>query len=420
MTASAVRQAADPRIAVYAPPVKTRVDSVDLLRGIIMVIMMLDHTRDFAHFQASAFDPTNVDRTTAMLFFTRWITHFCAPLFVFLAGTGAYLQGMRGKPKGELSRFLFTRGLWLIFVELAVLRVVITFNFDFDVLAGFLQVIWAIGWSMVFLSGLIYLPVSVVGAIGVGMIVIHNAFDGVQVTSWGGPGTPIPGFWASIWHVLHVPGLIFPFGEHGPPMFVLYPLIPWIGVMAAGYALGSVYRLEPAARRRILIRTGAAITAGFVILRAINTYGDPSHWAPRDTLTKTFLSFLAVSKYPPSLLFLMMTLGPALLFLAWSDGKTPGAIGRFFITFGRVPLFFYLLQWIVAHSLALIASVIAGRPTDYLFSNIVMSPPPPAGTGFGLPTVYALWVLGVLLIYPLCRWYAGVKARRRDWWLSYL
>jgi uncharacterized membrane protein len=301
-----------------------------------------------------------------------------------------------------------------------VLRVVIMFNFDFGVIAGFLQVIWAIGWSMVALSVLIYLPLAAVAAIGMAMIVLHNALDGVQVTSWGGPGTPIPGFWASVWHILHVPGLIFPFGAHGPPVLVLYPLIPWIGVMAIGYAFGSVYRLEPAARRRILIRAGAAITAGFVILRAINMYGDPSHWAARDTLTKTFLSFLAVSKYPPSLLFLMMTLGPALLFLAWADGKGRDAISRFFITFGRVPLFFYLLQWIVAHSLALFASLIAGKPTEYFFSNLAVSPPPPPGTGFGLLTVYALWILGVLLIYPLCRWYAGVKARRRDWWLSYL
>lgn len=420
MAASVLREASDSPVASYVPAAKSRIDSVDLLRGIIMVIMMLDHTRDFAHFQAAMFDPTNVDRTTPILFFTRWITHFCAPLFVFLAGTGAYFQGMRGKPRNELSRFLVTRGLWLIFVELVVLRVVIMFNVDFGVMAGFLQVIWAIGWSMIALSLLIYLPVGAVAAIGVAMIAVHNAFDGVQVTSWQGPGTPVPGFWASVWHVLHVPGLIFPFGPHGPPVLVLYPLIPWIGVMAAGYAFGSLYRLESAVRRRILIRLGTALSLAFIVLRAINMYGDPAHWAPRETLTKTVLSFLAVSKYPPSLLFLLMTIGPALLFLAWADGKSPGAVSRFFITYGRVPLFFYLLQWITAHGLALLASVIAGKPTEYFFSNLAVSPPPPPGTGFGLPTVYALWILGVLLLYPLCRWYAGVKARRRDWWLSYL
>ena len=399
---------------------RARIDSVDLLRGIIMVIMMLDHTRDFVHFQAAAFDPTNVERTTTLLFFTRWVTHFCAPLFVFLAGTGAYFQQMRGKPKVELSRFLITRGLWLIFLELTVLRVIIMFNFDYPVVAGFLQVIWAIGWSMIVLAALIHLPVGIVAAIGVTMIVGHNALDQVQVTSWRGPGTPAPGFWASVWHVLHVPGLIFPFGAPKAAVLVLYPLIPWIGVMAAGYAFGALYRVDPRERGRFLVRIGAVVTVGFVVLRAINVYGDPAPWSHQPTATKTVLSFLATSKYPPSLLFLMMTLGPAFLFLAWADGREQGRIAQFFITYGRVPLFFYLLQWITAHTLALVASLIAGKPTEYLFSNLAFAPPPPAGTGFGLGIVFLLWVLGVLLLYPLCSWYAGVKARRHDWWLSYL
>jgi uncharacterized membrane protein len=385
-----------------------------------MVIMMLDHTRDFAHFQAAAFDPTDVARTTPILFFTRWITHYCAPLFVFLAGTGSYFQSLRGKPKKDLSVFLITRGLWLIFLELTVLRVLILFNFDLNVLASVLQVIWAIGWSMIVLAGLIYLPLPAIAAFGVAMIGLHNLLDGVQVTSWRGPGTPIPGFWASVWHVLHAPGLIFPFGADGPKVLALYPLIPWIGVMAAGYAFGTVYRLESTVRRRFLIRTGLLLTAGFIVLRAINIYGDPSPWTPQDTPVKTVLSFLAVSKYPPSLLFLLMTLGPAMLFLAWADGKPLSRWRAFFITYGRVPFFFYILQWLTAHTLAIVASVIAGKPTVYLFSNLFLSPPPPPGTGFGLATVYALWILGVLLLYPLCRWYAGVKARRRDWWLSYL
>ena len=385
-----------------------------------MVIMMLDHTRDFLHFQATLFDPTDVARTTPMLFFTRWITHFCAPLFVFLAGTGAYFQSLRGKPKSSLSRFLLTRGLWLIFLELTVLRVVIFFNFDVMTLASLLQVIWAIGWSMIVLAGLIYLPLVAVAAIGIGMIALHNLLDGVTVTSWAGPGTPIPGFWASVWHVLHVPGLIFPFGADGPKVLALYPLIPWIGVMAAGYALGAVYRLEPTTRRRYLMRTGLLLTAGFVVLRWINIYGDPSPWAAQDTAVKTVLSFLAVSKYPPSLLFLLMTIGPALVFLAWADEKPVGGWRNFFITYGRVPLFFYILQWIVAHTIAIVASLIAGKPTDHLFSNIVLGTPAQPGAGFGLVTVYALWALGVLLLYPLCKWYADLKARRREWWLSYL
>lgn len=421
MTAPAqVRYPPPTPTAPYTPLSRARIDSVDLLRGVIMVIMMLDHTRDFVHFQAAAFDPTDVSKTWPLLFFTRWITHFCAPLFVFLAGTGAYFQELRGKPKADLSRFLFTRGLWFVFVELVVLRVVIMFNFDFAVLAGFLQVIWAIGWSMVVLAALIRLPLRAVAAIGIAMIVGHNAFDNVRVTSWAGPGTPVPGFWASMWHVLHVPGLIFPLGADGPKVLVLYPLIPWIGVMATGYALGSVYRRDEVSRGRFLIRTGIAATAAFLIVRAINVYGDPSPWSHQATFTKTLMSFFAVSKYPPSLSFLLMTLGPGLIFLGLADGKARNAITEFFIAFGRVPFFFYVLQWITAHALALIASVVAGKPTDYLFSNLAFSPPPPAGTGFGLGTVYALWILGVLLLYPLCRWFAGVKARRRDWWLSYI
>ena len=385
-----------------------------------MVIMMLDHTRDFVHFQAAAFDPTNVARTTPVLFFTRWITHFCAPLFVFLAGTGAYFQTLRGKPKKDLSLFLLTRGLWLVFLELTVLRVVIFFNFDVAHLAAFLQVIFAIGCSMIVLAALIHLPLPVIAGFGVGMIALHNLLDNVRVTSWAGPGTPVPGFWASVWHVLHVPGLIFPFGANGPPVMALYPLIPWIGVMAAGYAFGSVYRLDADVRRRFLLRMGLLLTAGFIVVRAINIYGDPSRWAVQDTPTKTLLSFLATSKYPPSLLYLLMTIGPALLFLAWTDRERVSSVRSFFITYGRVPLFFYVLQWVVAHTLAIVASVIAGKPTSHLFSNLVIAPATPPGAGFGLVTVYALWILGVLLLYPLCRWYAGVKARRKDWWLSYL
>ncbi len=399
---------------------RTRVDSVDLLRGVIMVIMMLDHTRDFVHFQAAAFDPTDVSKTYPLLFFTRWVTHFCAPLFVFLAGTGAYFQQLRGKSKGELSKFLVTRGLWLIVLEFTVLRVIIFFNFDYAVFMGFLQVIWAIGWSMIVLAAVIHLPLRVIVVLSVAMIVLHDTLDGVRVTGWRGPGSPVPGFGTSLWMVLHQPGLIFPFGYPGPALLVLYPLIPWIGVMSAGYAFGSLYRLGAAARKRLLFRLGGAITLGFIVLRAINIYGDPAPWSPQSTAVKTGLSFLALSKYPPSLLYLMMTLGPGMLFLAWYEGRKPGWLGSIFVVYGRVPLFFYVLQWLTTHTLALVAGKLAGKPTDYLFTNIGFAPPPAPGSGFGLLTVYALWILGAALLYPLCRWYAGVKARRQDWWLSYL
>lgn len=252
------------------------------------------------------------------------------------------------------------------------------------------------------------------------MIAAHNAFDGVHSLSWRGPGSPVPGFGASVWKVLHEPGIIFPFGYPGPALLVLYPLIPWIGVLASGYAFGAVYRLNETRRRQILFRLGGGITLGFIVLRAINIYGDPARWSAQTTAVKTALSFLAVSKYPPSLLFLMMTLGPALLFLGWFDGRSRGPLARIFIVYGRVPLFFYLLQWIATHSLAILAGRIAGHPTDYLFTNIGLAPAPAPGSGFGLGVVYLLWILGVLALYPLCRLYAGVKARRQDWWLSYL
>jgi len=403
----------------YSPERRSRVDSVDLLRGVIMVIMMLDHTRDFVHFQTPLFDPTDVSRTYPLLFFTRWITHFCAPVFVFLAGTGAYFQEMRGKSKPELSRFLITRGIWLIVLELTVLRVIIFFNFDYPVVMGFLQVIWVIGWGMIVLAGIIHLPMRTIVILSIAVIVLHNTLDGIRGTSWNGPGSPVPGFGASLWKVLHQPGVIFPLGFPGPVVLVLYPLIPWVVVIAAGYAFGSLYRLDQARRRGILFRLGTAITLGFIVLRASNIYGDPAPWSAQTSTVKTALSFLALSKYPPSLLFLMMTLGPAMLFLAWFEGRERGRLARIFIIYGRVPLFFYLLQWITTHTLALVAGRIAGKPTDYLFSN-AFSPPWAPGSGFGLGMVYALWVLGVILLYPLCRWYAGVKARRHDWWLSYL
>jgi uncharacterized membrane protein len=386
-----------------------------------MVIMMLDHTRDFTHYASNnLLDPTDPTKTWPLLFFTRWITHFCAPLFVFLAGTGAYFQEMRGKSKSDLSKFLLSRGLWLIALELFVLRPILMFNFDYAGLLTFLQVIWAIGWSMIVLSAVIHLPLRVIAILSVAVIALHNLLDGVQVTNWQGPGTPVPGFGAGIWHILHVPGVIFPLGASGPPGLVLYPLIPWIAVMSAGYAFGSLYRRPEAERKKILYRIGAAVSVGFIVIRAINIYGDPSKWSHQATGMRTFLSFLNLSKYPPSLLYLMMTIGPALIFLAFFDERRRGAISKIFITYGRVPLFFYIGQWITAHTLALIAGKIAGKPTDYLFNNIAFSPPWSPNSGFGIGMTYILWILGAALLYPLCKWYAGVKARRTDWWLSYL
>jgi uncharacterized membrane protein len=412
-------------------PGRRRIDSIDLLRGIVMVVMMLDHTRDFVHrYVLQGFDPTDLSHTSVKLFFTRWITHFCAPVFVFLAGTGAYLQIARGKSKSSLSRFLVTRGFWLIVLEFTWVRMAVTFNTDYRFLGG-IQVIWVLGVSMIVLALLIHLPLRVVGAFGVLMIALHNLLDRYHVQSWRGPESPVPGFWTKIYILLHQAFEAFPvlWFFPSPVVFVLYPLIPWIGVMAAGYAFGVVYQMEDQRRRRILIILGGGATALFLLLRALNRYGDPSHWTRQSDWKFTVLSFLNVTKYPPSLLFLLMTLGPALLALVWFESiadkpqKTSSLLGRiknFFITFGRVPLFFYLLQWPTAHFISVLVHLIAGKPVGWMFSTSINFGGPPPGVGFNLAVVYACWIAGVLLLYPLCKWFARVKARRRDWWLSYL
>jgi len=410
------------------PPGRRRIDSIDLLRGIVMVIMMLDHTRDFVHYAAlQGFDPTDLAHTSVKLFLTRWITHFCAPVFVFLAGTGTYLQIARGKSKGELSRFLVSRGFWLIVLEFTWVRIAVTFNVDYRFL-GVMQVIWVIGVSMIVLAVLIHLPLRVVGTFGVLMIASHNLLDRFHVEGWHGPQSPVPGVWAKLFMILHQAFEAFPvlWFFPSPVVFVLYPLIPWVGVMAAGYAFGALYQLSAARRRRLLLILGAVTTAGFFFIRAINHYGDPSHWTKTGNWKFTFISFLNVTKYPPSLLFLLMTLGPALLALAWFESfesrphSFASSIQTFFVTFGRVPLFFYLLQWPTAHFISVIVHLIAGKQARWMFGSRINFAGPPPGVGFNLAVVYACWIAGVLLLYPLCKWFAGVKARRRDWWLSYL
>jgi len=413
-------------------PIRGRIDSIDLLRGIVMVIMMLDHTRDFIHRDAVlGFDPTDLSRTNVLLFLTRWITHFCAPTFVFLAGTGAYLQFVRGKSKKALSRFLVTRGLWLIVLEFTWVRICVTFNVDYRFL-GMMQVIWVIGVSMIILAALIHLPLRAVGAFGIAMIVLHNLLDRIHVRGWQGPNSPVPGYGAKLFILLHQGFEAFPVvWWPSPVVVVLYPLIPWVGVMAAGYAFGAVYQWDAQRRRRFLIRMGSIMIVLFVVLRAINHYADPSHWSRQDTIAFTVLSFLNTTKYPPSLAFLLMTLGPALLALAWFESnnaskKTPasGLLDRLrsaLVTFGRVPLFFYLLQWPMAHFISVILHWATGKPVAWMFRSAVDSfQPPPPGVGFNLAVVYVCWIVGVLILYPLCKWFAGVKARRRNWWLSYL
>jgi uncharacterized membrane protein len=414
-----------------AVPARQRIDSIDLLRGIVMVIMMLDHTRDFVHSGAFVFDPTDLSRTTPAVFFTRWITHFCAPVFVFLAGTGAYLQLKRGKSKSELSKFLLKRGLWLIVLELTVIKVGVWFNFDIRFLA-MLQVIWVLGVSMIVLAALIHLPLRVIAAFGLLMIALHNLLDRYEVQGWQGPGTPVPSALQKLWIVLHQsPFKIFPIlWEPSPVVLVIYSLIPWVGVMAVGYAFGALYKKDAQSRRRLFLIIGGVATLLFIALRAVNAYGDPSKWSPQKNSLFTVLSFFNVTKYPPSLLFLLITLGPAIVSLAWFEvpqravAAGQSLLGRLrnaLVIFGRVPLFFYILQWYTAHLIGVVAGLIAGQPVGWQFAspaekfqNI------PAGVGFRLWVVYICWIAGVLLLYPLCKWFAGVKARRRDWWLSYL
>jgi uncharacterized membrane protein len=425
--------------AVETEPIKpgpSRIDSIDLLRGIVMVIMMLDHTRDFVHrYVYQGFDPTDLAHTSVKLFFTRWITHFCAPVFVFLAGTGIYLQLARGRTKGQISRFLLTRGLWLIVLEFTAVRISVTFNVDYRFL-GVMQVIWVIGVSMIVLAALIHLPVWAVGAFGTIMIAAHNYLDRFHVQAeWRGPESAVPSYKAKLWVLLHQPFAAFPIaGWPSPVVAVIYPIIPWVGVMAAGYAFGSIYLWEARRRRRFLLVAGSVATGLFLVLRAINQYGDPAPWVRQSSMVFTVLSFLNVTKYPPSLLFLLMTLGPALLALAFfekvtgdSPLKTTSQTGlaagmrNFFVTFGRVPLFFYLLQWPAAHLISLALHAIAGKPVAWMFdSEVGITKPPPPNLGFNLAAVYACWILGILLLYPLCKWFAALKARRKDWWLSYL
>jgi uncharacterized membrane protein len=410
-------------VAVASPSPRSRIDSVDLLRGLIMVIMLLDHTRDFVHHDAFVFDPTDLTKTYPALFFTRWVTHFCAPIFVFLAGTGSCLQISRGKSKAELSRFLVTRGFWLIFLEFTAVRFLGTWEFDLRFL-GLMQVIWALGWSMIVLAALIHLPLRFVAWFGIAMIALHNLADVVTIPPWQGPGTPAPGAIGKLWMILHQPGF-FPL-PGGSVVLVLYPLIPWIGVMAAGYAFGRVYDWPAQERRAKLMLWGVAVTLGFVILRLVDLYGDPNGWAQQKTMAMTIVSFLNVQKYPPSLLYLMMTLGPAMIALSLWDrfdtgvGGARGGLRGALLTFGRVPLFFYLLQWPVAHGAGYLLSLATHKETWVFFRVPLPGPGLPADVGFDLWVVYAAWIAGVLLLSPICRWYAGVKARRRDWWLSYL
>jgi uncharacterized membrane protein len=390
-------------IGVTVPPKRFRIESVDAVRGVIMILMALDHTRDF--FGMPGVSPTDLSSATAALFFTRWVTHFCAPVFFLLTGTGAYLSLTR-KTQPELSQFLFTRGLWLIFLELVVTRGFgLQFNFDYHV--TMLLVLWALGWAMIVLSVLIYLPAFIVTAFGAIVIVSHNLFDSV---SWSNP----------LWTILHAPNFILNTPQH--VIFVAYPLIPWIGVTAVGYGLGQIYKWPSEKRSGFLLRLGISSIAAFVVLRFVNRYGDPSRWSEQKSSAFTVLSFLNTTKYPPSLLFLLMTLGPAMLLL-WALNNKISQFLQPALAFGKVPMFYYVLHLPLIHILAVIVCYARYGHVHWMFESPTLEQfpvTPPPGWGFGLPIVYLVWIGVVLALYPLCYWFAALKRRRSDPWLSYL
>lgn len=395
-----------------------RLESVDLYRGILMVLMLIDHTRFFVHFDGPAglHDPLDVNTTTWFFYLTRWITHLCAPGFVLLAGAGAGFQRQRGTTTAALSRFLWTRGLALIFIELVVLRVITSYNFDLR-FVGNLQVIWAIGVSMIALAALVHLPDLAILAIGLLIVCGHNAMDGMSVPAWRGPADPTPSLWGKLWMLFHQGGFFPLYGSNGPVVRAHYPLLPWIGLIAVGYVFARLWTLEAERRRRLLRQLGALMIVMFVALRLTHAYGDNIPWHAHDTLGRTIGSFMNVQKYPPSLLFLLATLAPCLLGLSFLDGRRlTGSLARVFITYGRVPMFYYLLQWIWAWACGLVVTSAAGLPLAIYFAPRAGSffGGPPVVLGGSLLTVYVCWLLGVVVLYFPCRWYAGVKARRKD------
>jgi len=380
-----------------------RLESIDVVRGVIMILMALDHVRDF--FGTPGVNPTALATTTVPLFFTRWITHICAPVFFLLTGTGSFLS-LKHKSVPQLSRFLVTRGLWLLVLELTVVRS-LGFQFNFDYRVTLRVVLWALGWAMIALSALVWLPAPLVTAFGVVMIAGHNLLDSVRSAN-------------PLWAILHSPGFVLNTPEH--VVFAAYPLIPWIGVTAVGYGLGQIYRWSLERRRAFLLRLGISLTAAFLVLRTANIYGDPVRWATQTSGAFTALSLLNTNKYPPSLLFLLMTLGPALLFLCAVDGGKTRFL-RPALVIGKVPMFYFLVHLPLIHLLAVIVCYARYGAAHWMFESPTLAQYPftaPPGWGYTLPIVYLVWVLVVMAIYPACRWFAALKQRRTESWLSYL
>lgn len=395
------------------PASAPRIQSVDVLRGAIMMLMAIDHIRDYVARSAMEFLPTDLTRTTPAIFFTRWITHFCAPVFMLTAGLGAFFWMTRGHhSRPQLSRFLVTRGLWLILLELTVIRVLLLSQISYRTEIVLLFILWAIGCSMIALAALIYLPVRVLAVLGVAMIAFHNLLDRFPASQFG--------HFAWLWHILHQNGL---FTFAGINFVVAYPLVPWIGVVALGYCLGHVFSWDADRRRRFLMRVGAGCAVAFVLVRAINVYGDPFRWTHQRSPLFTVLSFLNATKYPPSLDFLLMTLGPSLFAMAWVE-RFRFASTNPLVVFGRVPFFYYVAHLALAHFIAILMNLVRyGWKAFLLFAPPSMGSPSslfPPNYGYPLWTVYAVWIALLIALYPACLWFSRLKQRRRDWWLSYL
>lgn len=392
-----------------------------MLRGLVIVLMALDHGRDYFHSGGFTSNPLDPATTTPLLYMTRWITHLCAPVFIFLAGLSAFLQARKGKTGAALTKFLVTRGVWLIFIEITVLSFGWSFGFPYPF---FLQVIWAIGWSMIVLGGLVLLPRAAVLAIGLLIVFAHNILD---------PITPQQlGSLSILWTFLHEGGPIFIGGQ--PIGIMAYPVLPWIGVMAVGYGAGPLFVEPGAARDRKLLIIGAAMLTLFLVLRFTGLYGEAAEaaatgnylaagsWRDQPSLTAQAMAFLNVQKYPPSLLFLLVTLGVSALILPLLS-RLKGVPAKALLAFGAVPFFFYVLHVYLVHALAIAANAVTGRDPQGLFNyliNAFMAPEKLAGLGFPLPGVYLAWIAVIAILYPACQWFAAVKKRRKDWWLSYL
>lgn len=392
----------------------SRLMSLDALRGTVMIIMALDHVRDFFDRYSMSNSPTDLSQASAAMFFTRWLTHFCMPVFMFSAGAGAFLWWNRGKKtRAELSRFLATRALWFLALEVFIMNFAYSFNISAHGLI-LLLVLYIFGACMLLMAALIYLPLRWIAVLSIAIIVLHNLLDPYSASQFGKLA------WA--WHVLHQPGVLMLANR---PAFVVYPILPWIGVMGAGFCFAQLFTLQEKARRSLVFRLGVAMTAAFLVLRTMNLYGDPSHWSRQKSALFTALSFLNCTKYPASLDYILMTIGPALILLVWYDrirfsNRNP------LIVFGRVPLFYFVLHFYAIHILLGAMSYIryGNRVFSFIFNAMPAMGGPrevyPPDFGYPLWVTYAVWIGVVAALYPICRRFAEYKASHRSWWLSYL